>query len=135
MNIVRNILAVILGAIIGGLINGATIAIGTMLIPPPAGFDQSTTENFAKTVHLLQPINYLVVFLAHALGAFVGSLVAMFIAVSHRLVIAMIIGALFLLGGTMVAFMAPIPVWYTIVDLLLAYVPMAFIGYKLSRKQ
>lgn len=135
MNILRNILAVILGAIIGGVVNMATITIGTIIIPTPAGFDQTTIENFAKTVHLLQPVNYLVVFVAHALGAFVGSLVAMFIAISHRLVIALVIGALFLVGSTYIAFTAPIPVWYTITDLLLAYIPMAFLGYKLSGKQ
>lgn len=135
MNTVRNILAVVLGAIFGGVVNMATITIGTMIIPTPAGFDQSTIKNFTKTVHLLQPINYLVVFLAHALGALVGSFIAMFIAVSHRLIIALIVGALFLLGGTMVAFMAPIPVWYTIIDLLLAYIPMAFLGYKLAGRR
>ena len=124
-----------MGAVIGGLVNGATIAIGTMIIPAPAGFDQSTTENFAKTAHLLQPINFITPFVAHALGALVGSLVAMFIAASYRLIIAMIIGLLFMAGGIAVAFIAPIPVWYTIIDLLLAYIPMAFIGYKLSGKE
>lgn len=135
MNILRNILAVILGAIIGGLVNGATIAIGIMIIPAPAGFDQSTTENFAKTAHLLQPINFITPFVAHALGTLAGSLAAIFIAASYRLVIAMMIGLLFMAGGIAVAFMAPIPVWYTIIDVLLAYLPFAFLGYKLSGKQ
>lgn len=135
MNIVRNILAVILGALIGSLINGAIIAIGPSIIPTPAGYDGSTTEGFVKTAHLLQPINFIAPFLAHALGTFVGSLVAMFIAASHRLVIAVIIGVLFLAGGIAVCFMVPIPVWFIIVDLLLAYIPMAFLGYKLSGKE
>jgi hypothetical protein len=135
MKIFRNILAVILGAIVGSTVNLAIIAIGPALIPNPVGFDNSTTDNFVRTVHLLQPVNYIVPFAAHALGTLAGSLVAMFVAASHRIIIAGIIGVLFLTGGIIVTFIAPIPVWVIIVDLLLAYIPWAYLGYKLSGKE
>lgn len=134
MNIVRNILAVILGFIIGGLVNMATIAAGHAIMPPPAGFDQTSMEGVASTIHLLGPVDYIVPFLAHALGPLVGVLSAMFIAASSRKTIAIILGVLFLAGGIAANVMIPAPMWYRIVDVVFAYVPMAFLGWKLSGK-
>ena len=74
MNVFRNILAVILGFVIGALVNMGVIAAGHALMPPPAGFDGSSMEGVASTIHLLQPIDFIVPFLAHALGPFAGVL-------------------------------------------------------------
>jgi hypothetical protein len=134
MNIVRNILAVILGLVIGSIVNIAILSIGHMLMPPPAGFDGSSMEGVASTIHLLRPIDFIVPFLAHALGPFAGVLSAMFIAASGRKTITIILGALFLLGGIAANIMIPAPTWYRIVDLVLAYIPMAWLGWKVSRK-
>lgn len=134
MNIIRNILAVILGAVIGSIANGATIAIGNIIFPPPAGFDATSIESFAKTSHLLQPVIFITPFLAHAIGTFVGVLIAMFIAASARNTIAIIVGALFLVGGIAASFMIPAPVWFIVVDLIFAYLPMAFLAKKVSGK-
>jgi hypothetical protein len=81
MNIVRNILAVVIGFVIGGIVNWGILTVGHTLMPPPAGFDGSSMEGVASTIHLLQPLDFIVPFLAHALGPFVGVLSAMFIAV------------------------------------------------------
>lgn len=135
MNIVRNILAVILGAVIGSIVNGALIAIGPNVIPTPAGFDPKTMESFASTAHLLQPVNFIFPFIAHAGGTFAGSLAAIFIAASNRKAIAAVIGVLFLVGGILASVMIPAPVWFVAVDLLFAYIPMAFLGYKLAGRQ
>lgn len=134
MNIVRNVLAVIIGAVIGSIANGASIAIGNMVIPPPVGLDATSMESFAKTAHLLQPVNFIVPFLAHALGTFVGVLVAMFIAANSFNIIAIIVGVLFLIGGIAASFMIPAPVWFIAVDLIFAYLPMAFLAKKISGK-
>jgi hypothetical protein len=45
---------------------------------------------------------------------------------------ALVIGLLFLLGGIASVFMLPSPVWFTAVDLILAYIPMAFLAGKLG---
>jgi hypothetical protein len=45
---------------------------------------------------------------------------------------ALIVGGLFLLGGVMAAFQIPAPAWFVTTDLLIAYVPMALLGWKLS---
>jgi hypothetical protein len=45
---------------------------------------------------------------------------------------AMIIGAGFLIGGIMNIMEIPLAKWYIPIDLLLAYLPFAYIGYKLA---
>ena len=51
---------------------------------------------------------------------------------------ALAVGGLFLLGGIIINFMLPGPTWFSIADIVLAYIPMAWlggeIGIKLSRK-
>lgn len=134
MNIVRNILAVILGLVIGSVVNMAVIAAGHAIMPPPAGFDGNSMEGVASTIHLLRPIDFIVPFLAHAVGPLVGVLAAMFIAASSRKTIAIILGCLFLTGGIVANVMIPAPMWYRVADVLLAYIPTAFLGWKLSGK-
>lgn len=134
MNIGRNILAVVLGFMIGSVVNMAIITAGHAIMPPPAGFDGSSMEGVASTIHLLRPVDFIVPFLAHALGPFVGVLCAMFIAASSRKTIAIILGVLFLAGGVVANVMIPAPMWYRIVDVVFAYIPMAFLAWKASRK-
>ncbi len=135
MVIVRNVLAVILGFVIGSIVNMCIIAAGHAIMPPPAGFDGTSMQGVASTIHLLQPIDFIVPFLAHALGPFAGILAAMFIAASRHTLIAIILGALFLVGGIVANIMIPAPMWYRIVDVVFAYVPMAFLAWKLSGKR
>lgn len=134
MNIVRNILAVVIGLLIGNVVNFAALSAGHALMPPPAGFDGSSMEGVASTIHLLRPVDFIVPFLAHAIGPFAGVLSAMFIAANRHKTIAIILGALFLAGGIAANIMIPAPTWYRIVDLVFAYVPTAWLGWKLSRK-
>ena len=134
MNIVRNILAVILGFIIGSVVNMLVLAAGHAIMPPPAGFDGSSLEGVASTIHLLTPIDFIVPFLAHALGPFAGVLCAMFIAASSRKTIAIVMGVLFLVGGIVANVMIPAPMWYRIVDIVFAYLPMALLAWKVSGK-
>ena len=132
MNILRNILAVIGGVIIGSIVNMGIIELGPSIIPTPEGFDNSTMEKLAETIHLLTPINYITVFLAHGLGTLVGAFAAAKIATNRQLVFAFVIGGWFLLGGIVMVFMIPSPTWYTIFDLLGAYIPMAWFGWLLA---
>lgn len=134
MTIVRNILAVIIGLILGNIVNMAIIAAGHAIMPPPAGFDGTSMEGVASTIHLLQPIDFIVPFLAHAAGPLVGVLAAVFIAASGHKVIAIVLGCIFLAGGIAANILIPAPIWYRAVDLLLAYVPMTYLGWKLSGK-
>ncbi len=124
----------ILGLVIGSVVNMGAIAAGHAIMPPPGGFDGNSMEGVASTIHLLNPIDLIVPFLAHALGPFVGVLAAMSIAASSHKTIAIILGCIFLVGGIVANIMIPAPIWYRIVDVTLAYIPMAYLGFKLSGK-
>ena len=133
MKILRNILAVIGGFIGGSIINIGIFSIAPFLISYPEGFDNSTSETLADTIHLLQPIHFLVVFLSHGLGTLVGAFIATKVAASHKMIFSMIIGGLFLLGGIyMISVLPDSPTWYNITELIGAYIPMAWIGWKLA---
>jgi len=73
-------------------------------------------------------------FLAHALGTLVGAIIAGSIAVNHKMKFSLAIGVLFLIGGIMVNYMLPGPTWFAAIDILLAYIPMAWLGGKIALK-
>ncbi|MEI5985875.1 MULTISPECIES: hypothetical protein [Sphingobacterium] len=133
--ILRNILAIIVGFVIGSAVNMFFISISASVIPVPEGVDNTTTEGLKAGLHLFQPKHFLFPFLAHGLGTLVGAFFAALIAASRKLLFAMVIGFLFFLGGLVTILMLPSPIWFTIVDLLFAYFPMAWIGYLLSQKK
>lgn len=133
MNIIlRNVLAVIVGVLAGSIANMALVMIGHALVPLPAGVDPANMESFKASAHLLEAKHFVFPFVAHAAGTLIGGLVASLIGGSKRLVLALIIGGLFLLGGIAASFMIPAPVWFIALDLLVAYIPMAWLGWKLS---
>lgn len=126
--IVRNILAVIVGAVAGGVINIAIVMIGPMIIAPPSGVDTTTVEGLKAGMQLMGPHHFISPFLAHALGTLVGAMVAWLIAVSYKQICAFIVGILFLLGGISACFLIPAPAWFMVLDLVVAYLPMAWLG-------
>lgn len=133
--IIRNILAVLAGLVAGSFVNMGIIMISGSIIPPPEGVDNTTVEGLKAGLHLFQPKHFLFPFLAHALGTFVGALLAALIAANRKLLFAIIIGFFFLAGGIANILMLPSPMWFTITDLAGAYLPMAFIAGKLAYKK
>ncbi|MDM7924071.1 MAG: hypothetical protein QUS14_17430 [Pyrinomonadaceae bacterium] len=129
---VRSILAVIAGLVVGGIVNMGIVIAGPMIIPPPAGADMTTAEGLKAAMPLLEAKHFTAPFLAHALGTLVGAAVAALISVSHKFTVAMIVGVVTLLGGIAAATMIPAPMWFIALDLIAAYIPMAWIGWKLA---
>jgi len=129
---VKNILAVVLGLVFGSVVNMGIIMISGSIIPPPEGGDVTTMEGLKETMHLFQPKHFIFPFLAHALGAFAGAFLAALIAVNHKMKYALSIGCLFLIGGIINTISLPSPIWFTVLDLVGAYIPMAWLGFKLS---
>jgi len=132
---VRNVLAVVAGLVIGSVVNMALINASGTVIPPPSSADVTTLEGLKASIHLFEPKHFIFPFLAHALGTLVGAAAAAFLAASSRLAIAMTIGALFLAGGTANVLMLPAPLWFDVVDLVGAYIPMAWLGWKLAARK
>lgn len=126
--ILKYILAVVAGILIGSVLNMAIITVGPMVIPPPDGVDMSDMDKFAENLKLLKPANFLAPWLAHALGTLVGAFVAARIAASHEMKFALAIGTFFLLGGIAMVVMFGGPLWFSVVDLIGAYLPMAYLG-------
>ncbi len=130
--ILLNLLAVAVGVILGSMANMGIIMISEDIIPPPVGADLTTTEGLKASMHLFKPINFLMPFLAHAIGTLVGATLSGLIAASHRTRFSMAIGIFFLIGGILSVYMLPSPLWFSIADLSLAYLPMGLIGGRLA---
>jgi len=130
--IFKNIIAVIAGFLCGSLLNGVIIMVSGSVIPPPDGADITTMEGLKASMHLFEPKHFLMPFLAHALGTFVGAFVAAKIAASNHMKFALLIGILFLAGGITNVILLPSPIWFSILDIAGAYIPMAYLAGKLA---
>ena len=132
--IVKNVLAILAGALIGSIVNMGLINVSGSIIPPPEGADVTTMEGLKASIHLFQPKHFVFPFLAHALGTFVGAYIAARLAANNKMRLALGIGVLFLVGGISVALTLPSPLWFILLDLILAYIPMAWLGGRLALK-
>lgn len=130
--IVRNALAVVAGLVCGSVVNMGLIMVGSSLIPPPEGADVTNMEALQATMHLFEPRHFLFPFLAHAVGTLAGALTTALLAASRKCTMALVVGGFFLVGGALNAWMLQPPVWYVIVDLTLAYLPMAWLAGRLA---
>jgi hypothetical protein len=128
--VLRNVLAVLVGVSVCLFLNDLLLGRMMALIATPEGFDPTKVD----TYHLLQPIHYLSPFVAHALPSVVGGLIAALLAAHRSRSMALVVGGLHLLGGIAAAFMIPAPAWFIAADLVLAYLPMAWLGWRLSRR-
>ena len=131
-SVAKNILAALAGVVVGSLVNMGLVNIGPSVVPLPEGADISTMENLRDSMNLFAPVNFIFPFLAHALGTLAGAFVAAKLAANHSVKFAMGIGVLFLMGGIAAVSMLGGPLWFNVVDLLLAYIPMGYLGAVLA---
>lgn len=129
---IRKILAVIIGIIIGSIVNMGIIMLSSSIIPPPDGVDVTNMESIKSSMHLYEPRHFIFPFMAHALGTFVGAFLSALIVVKYENRFALIIGVVFLIGGVSSILMLPSPTWFTVLDTVVAYIPMAYFGGKLA---
>jgi hypothetical protein len=130
----RVILSVLLGFIVGSAVNMGLIMISGKVIAPPVGADVTTMEGLKAALPLFEAKHFVFPFLAHALGTLAGALVAGLLAPNRSPVPAYVVGGLFLLGGIANVIMLPAPAWFSAVDLLLAYLPTAWLGQTLAAR-
>lgn len=83
-------------------------------------------------MHLLGFKHFMIPFIAHAIGTLIGAFIASKLGASKHFTLAMIVGGFFLIGGISMIFILPAPVWFCLLDVLVAYIPMAYLGWKLS---
>jgi len=130
----RIILGILLGIIIGSIVNMGIVMISGSIIPPPEGTDTTTMEGLKQALPLFKPKHYIMPFLAHTLGTLVGAFIAAVIAKKHYNKVALGVGLFFLIGGITNVFLLPSPIWFTVADLVLAYIPMALLRAKLAKR-
>ena len=132
--LLRNVLSVVVGVLIGGSVNMTLVVISPSIIAPPFGVDVNNAESLSQGIHLFEPRHFLMPFLAHALGTFAGALVAYLIAATFKTRFAYAIGVVYLCGGIAASFMIPAPAWFIALDLLVAYLPMAWLGIQAGKR-
>lgn len=130
--VIRNFLAVLAGWFVGSAVNMGLVLLGDVVVGAPAGVDMTTAEGLKNGMHLLQPQHFVFPFLAHALGTLIGAFLAAKLAANRKMIMALIVGVVFLLGGIAMVTMVPSPTWFTVLDLVMAYIPMAWLGGKLA---
>ena len=133
--ILKNILAVAAGIILGGMVNMGIIMISGSIIPPPEGVIPMDIESIKANMHLFESKHFIAPFLAHALGTMVGAFTCVKIAANRHLKLALLIGIFFLFGGIQVAIQLPAPLWFKALDLVVAYIPMAMLGWNLGMQK
>jgi hypothetical protein len=87
----------------------------------------------SKGIHLFEPRHFITPFVAHAVGTLAGALAGYLLAAS-RVRVAYGIGAFFLIGGVAASSMIPAPAWFVALDLLAAYLPMAWLGIQIGSR-
>ena len=124
--------AIVLGFVVGSALNMGLIGASGAIIAPPAGADMTTAEGIRAALHLLEPRHYLMPFLAHALGTLCGAALAAKVAGERSTWAAAAVTCLFLSGGVLASTMIPAPVWFTLIDLALAYLPFGYLGNRMA---
>ncbi|MEP6805144.1 MAG: hypothetical protein ABI892_11525 [Flavobacterium sp.] len=127
----KNTLAVIIGLFVGSIANMSILLMSSSVIPAPHGADVTTMEGLKATMHLFEPKHFIFPFVAHALGTFAGAAATALIAANNKMRLALAIGAFFLLGGIVNVCTLPSPIWYNVIDLVFAYLPMAYFAKKI----
>ena len=123
----RNVLAVVAGWVAGSVVNLGLVEAGSAVFPL-AGVDPDDLATLAAALEGAGPEHFLFPWLAHALGTLAGAALAARLAATRPMALALTVGVIFLLGGVAVNFMLPGPTWFKALDLLLAYLPMAYLG-------
>ncbi|MFM7016117.1 MAG: hypothetical protein ACKOX3_07305 [Bacteroidota bacterium] len=134
MKIIRNIFGVVAGILIGSYINMFIVELGPTFFPLPAGVNLTTEEGLKAGMAFMRPEHFIAPFLAHVIGTFVATFIAAAIAVDRRKNITRAISLIFLSGGAYMVAVLPSPLWFNLLDLIVAYVPMGMLGYFLATK-
>ncbi len=131
----KYVLALITGIVFGSIANMGMIMLSGVVVPPPNGIDITTIGGLTEAMPLMEPKHFLMPFLAHALGSFVGAWIAARIAPTNKMGFALAIGVFFLIGGIYMSTQIPAPTWFIATDILIAYLPVAYIGGKLAMRK
>ncbi len=132
------LLAALGGSCLGGVVNMSVILASAAALPPPEGVDVNDVASINAHIHEYSVPQLLCPFFAHALGTFVGAIVATKVGARAGVgrLAALLVGLLFLAGGVGAVAMIPnAPLWFSALDLGVAYLPMAHLGHNLAHRK
>ncbi len=130
----RNIIIFVLALFMGMGVNMGMLFVGSWLLPLPEGLNTSSREALKAALPFLRTQDFIFPFLAHAMGTFTSAFFVTAWASNKQLRYSLVYGGLFFLGGLATIVGMPSPIWFSILDLTLAYFPMAWIGHKMAAK-
>jgi hypothetical protein len=131
MKILKDIGLFLIGLLLGSTVNMLLVEVGMKMVPAPGGFDMSTEMGLKSAMSMMSFEHFIFPFLAHALGTLSGVIIVSRFA-NHKRVLSYCIGGAFLSGGISMVYMVGGPLWFIILDLTIAYIPMAWLGHRVS---
>jgi len=124
-NFFRIFFSILLGVFIGSAVNMTLILLGGNVIPLAGGLDPMNAMDW-EFKYFIFP------FLAHSVGTLAGAFTAAKISKNKHIAIPLTISFFFLSGGVQMTKILPAPTWFVYLDLLIAYIPMGLLGWKLA---
>ena len=122
----KNIGIVILGLIIGMIVNMGLIILGGIVFVPLKNFEPMNAMNWDFKYFIFP-------FLAHSIGTFSGAFIVSKLSKKSNIIMPLIVGFYFLTGGIYMVTILPAPTWFVLLDIILGYIPMALLGWKISK--
>ena len=123
----KNIAIVILGIIVGMIVNIGLIILGGTIFPPSENFEPMNAMNWDFKYFIFP-------FLAHSIGTLSGALIVSKLSNKSSIILPLIVGLYFLMGGIYMITILPAPMWFVLLDVVLGYIPMALLGWKLANE-
>ena len=122
----KNIAIVILGIIVGMIVNIGLIILGGTIFPPSENFEPMNAMNWDFKYFIFP-------FLAHSIGTLSGAFIVSKLSNKSSIILPLIVGLYFFSGGIYMVAILPAPTWFVLLDVILAYIPMALLGWKISK--
>ena len=129
---IKSLFVFFIALFMGMGVNMGMIYLGSWLVPLPEGVSTSSREELKAALPLLNPQHFIFPFLAHAMGTLFSAFFVTAWSTNNQLRSSIILGGIFFLGGLATIIGMPSPLWFSAVDLILAYFPMAWAGYKMA---
>ncbi len=124
----------LLALFVGGITNMGIVQAGSALWPVDPQFDLKTMAGLEAALPTYTTVQLLIPVLAHAAGTLVAALIVARWGL-WPVFSAYFFAGLFFLGGLQMVVMLPAPLWMEMLDLTLAYFPMAWLALRTQKKQ
>jgi hypothetical protein len=130
-----NSLIFIVAIFVGANVNMALINIGPTIITMPKGFDLTTEKGLVAAMPFMEAKHFLFPFLAHAFGTFIAVMIVTILMKERSKFYSFFVAGLFFFDGAYMVSVLPAPIWFNVLDLVVAYFPMMYLAQLLVAKR